>query len=138
MITIKHFLDPAEAGDGQRIWVEPIGLTRDLREWCAIDHVMSHLGAPMKLWEWFKEHPDGYEFFRGSYHETLNKGPYREALQQLACAGRSENFTLLHDGDDREHNTAAALHEFLSELQAYCPREPSGERPAVKRKPKVE
>jgi hypothetical protein len=34
-----------------------------------------------------------------------------------------ENVTLLHQGDDCEHNTATALHEFLSELEAYCPRE---------------
>ncbi|HET6247929.1 MAG TPA: DUF488 family protein [Tepidisphaeraceae bacterium] len=123
MITVKHFLDAAEPDDGQRIWVEPIGLTRDLREWCKVDHVMSHLGPPKELWEWFQEHPDGYEYFRGSYHETLHKGPYRAALQQLACAGMKENFTLVHDGDDRDHNTATALHEFLSELEAYCPRE---------------
>ena len=123
MIKVKHFLAAAEPDDGQRIWIEPIGLTSDLRQWCKVDHVMSNLGPPKPLWEWFLEHPDGYEYFRGSYHEVLSKGPYRSALQQLACAAMTEDFTLVYEGDDPQHNTATALHEFLSELEAYCPRE---------------
>ena len=123
MIKIKHFLDAAESDDGQRIWVEPIGLTADLREWCKVDHLLSHLGPPKALWEWFDEHPDGYDYFRGEYHEMLAKSPYREALQQLARAGSRETFTLLHQGEDAEHNTASALYEFLNELQAWCPPE---------------
>src|SRR5580693_84100 len=123
MVRVKHFLEAADAGDGQRIWAEPFGLTKDLREWCQVAHVLPHLGPPRELWEWFNEHPDGYEYFRGCYHEFLNKGPYRIALQQLACAALKENVTLLHQGDDAEHNTASALYEFLSELEAYCPRD---------------
>jgi hypothetical protein len=29
------------------------------------------------------------------------------------------NFTLLHAGDDSEHNCATALREFIVELEAY-------------------
>jgi uncharacterized protein YeaO (DUF488 family) len=138
MIRIKHFLEAAEPEDGQRIWAEPIGLTRDLREWCKVDHVMPHLGPAKKLWDWFKEHPDGYEYYRGVYHETLKNGPYRDALQQLACASMKETFTLIHDGDDHEHNTATALFEFLSELEAYCPRETDPrDRATDEQKPKA-
>jgi uncharacterized protein YeaO (DUF488 family) len=123
MVKVKHLMDVAEATDGQRIWTESFGLTKDLREWCKVDHVLPHLGPPMKLWDWFEEHPDGYEYFRGCYHECLSKGPYRTALQQLACAAMKEDITLVHQGEDPEHNTATALHEFLSELEAYCPRD---------------
>jgi uncharacterized protein YeaO (DUF488 family) len=125
MIKIKHLMDAVEGDDGQRIWVEPFGVTRDLREWCAVSHVLSHLGPPMALWEWYEEHAngcgDGYDFFRARYHDFLSKGPYKAALQKLACAGRMENFTLLYEGEDPQHNTATALYEFLSELGAYCP-----------------
>ena len=38
---------------------------------------------------------------------------------QLAKAGLSENFTLLHQGEDPEHNTATALYEYLTELSAH-------------------
>ncbi|MCC6423892.1 MAG: DUF488 family protein [Phycisphaerales bacterium] len=120
MIKIKHLMDVAEEDDGKRLWVEPVGLTRDLVEWCRVDLLLMHLGPPKKLWNWFGNHPDGYEAFRGDYHEFLNKSQYKPALQQLACAMSREDFTLLHQGDDPEHNTATALYEYLCELSAYC------------------
>lgn len=120
MLKIKHLMDPASAEDGKRLWVEPVGLTRDLVEWCNVDILLMHLGPPKKLWNWFESHPDGYEAFRGEYHEYLSKCKYKPALQQLACAMSREDFTLLHQGGDPEHNTATALYEFLCELSAYC------------------
>ena len=119
MIKIKHLLDAVEPDDGQRISVEPISITRDLREWCKVDHVLCHLGPPKALWEWFEEHPDGYEYFRGRYHEHLTNGGYRKALWQLAKAGLNENFTLLHQGELPDQNTATALYEYLNELSAH-------------------
>ncbi len=120
MIKVKHFLDAVEPDDGKRLWVEPIGCTTDLREWCKIDHLLTHLGPPMKLWQWYEEHPDGYDYFRAQYHDILKKGPYKEALQQLAkVAAHGETFTLLHQCDDPVHNSATALYEFIVELEAY-------------------
>jgi uncharacterized protein YeaO (DUF488 family) len=121
MIKVKHFCEAIESDDGQRIWVEPIGCTKDLLELCSIDHVLSHLGPPKKLWEWLDAHPDGYDFFRAQYHEHLSKGPYLPALQQLAAVSGRETFTLLHQGDHPEQNSAMALYEYLTELQAYIP-----------------
>lgn len=121
MIKVKHFLDTVEKDDGVRMWVEPFGLTHDLKEWCCVEHVMPHLGPPRDVWDRFQEHPDDYEVFRGQYHECLAHSRYRAALQRLACAGLRDNFTLLHSGDDPEHNSATALREFISELEAYCP-----------------
>lgn len=121
MIKVKHLLEPVEKEDGERLWVEPIGLTRDLQEWCRIDHVMPHLGPPLKWWKWHGEHPDGYDCFRAQYHEHLSRSQYKLALQKLACASLRENVTLVHGGEDPQYNTASALHEFLSELEAYCP-----------------
>jgi len=106
MIKVKQIFDAVEPADGHRIWVEPIGLASDLKEWCKVDLVLTHLGPPIQLWEWFNEHLDGYEYFRGCYHEALSKGPYRAALQQLVCAARKEDFTIIHQGDDPQHNTA--------------------------------
>lgn len=123
MIRVKHFLDGVEVDDGHRLWIEPIGLTRDLQELCEVHHVLSHLGPPMKLWLWFEKHPEGYEYFRGKYHAHLAAGPYRDALQELAAAAAKEEFTLLHQGDDASKNSAAALYEFITELQAYTPNE---------------
>jgi uncharacterized protein YeaO (DUF488 family) len=119
MIKIKHFMDAREDDDGQRLWVEPMNLTKDLQEWCFVDHLLPHLGPPMEPWEWFEEHPDGYEFFRAKYHEHLTQGGLRRPLWQMAKAGLNENFTLLHQGDSGEENTATALYEYLTELSAH-------------------
>lgn len=119
MIEVKHFLQPVEAGDGQRLWVEPFGLTKDLREWCKVEHVLPHLGPPKALWEWFDEHPDGYDHFRARYHGYLAQSKYKPALRALAQAGLRETFTLLHASDDEDHNVAVALMEFLHELEAW-------------------
>ncbi len=48
MITIKHFMDPVEKEDGNRIWVEPIGLTLDLKKWCKVNHTLCHV-APRAI-----------------------------------------------------------------------------------------
>ena len=122
MIKAKHFLDRIESDDGPRLWVEAIGLTKDLKQWRCVDHVTPHLGPPRKLWEWFAAHPDEYETFRGRYHEWLSKSPYQPALQRLAGDSLNANFTLLHAGDDPAHNCATALREFIAELEAYRPR----------------
>ena len=119
MIKIKHLLEPVEKDDRDRIWIEPIGCTKDLQEWCSVHHVLSHLGPPIKIWRWFEHNPQGYEEFRARYHEHLDKGPYKDALTALATVGLREDFTLLHQGDDPAHNTATALYEYLTELQAY-------------------
>ncbi len=123
MIKIKHFLDAIEEDDGQRIWVESHGLTKDLREWCEVDHVLPHLGPSVKLNDWFEKHPDAYDYFAEKYHRVLDKSPYRGALRDLAQASADENFTLLYAGDDAAHNTATAMYEYLMELQ-FSPPEP--------------
>jgi uncharacterized protein YeaO (DUF488 family) len=112
-------MEAAEPDDGQRLSVEPIGLTKDLIEWCGVDHVLTNLGPPMTLWRWFQDHPEGYDYFRAKYHEYLGRGQRRKALMHLAAAALQEDFTLLHQGDDPNKNSATALYEFLTELQAY-------------------
>jgi uncharacterized protein YeaO (DUF488 family) len=127
MIKVKNIFDPVEPDDGQRIWIEPHGLTADLRQWCRVDHVLCHLGPAKRVAEWFEDHPDGYEHFRGSYHTTLSSSRYLPLLRQIACAAQRQHFTFLHDSDDPCQNAGVALHEFLSELQMYCPPDAESE-----------
>ena len=123
MIKVKHFMDASEADDGLRVWVEPIGLTKDLQEMCSVNEIFSHIGPPPKLAKWFEKHTEGYEYFRGKYHAHLEGSAYRRGLVELAAAARHSNFTLLHGGDNPNENVATALHEYVSELQAYLPPE---------------
>jgi uncharacterized protein YeaO (DUF488 family) len=123
VLKVKHLLDPVEPDDGLRLWVESIGLTQDLREWCKVDQMLPHFGPPKELWNWYDAHPQGYEYFRGRYHEALSKGPHLKAMLDLVANARHSDFTLIHQGDTPESNTAMALYEFLSELEAYVPPE---------------
>ena len=120
MIKVKHVMEAVEEDDGQRLWVEPIGLCKDLKEWCQVDHVLPHLGPPISAWKVLEEHPDAYDFFRAQYHEQLKKSKHKAALQALAVASRRETFTLLHSSNDEEHNSATALYEFLTELESFA------------------
>jgi uncharacterized protein YeaO (DUF488 family) len=119
MIKVKHFLEAVGQDDGQRIWVEPVGITKDLREWCKVDLVLPHFGPPRALWDWFEEHPEGYEYFRTKYHEELARSRYKPALESMAKAGSRATFTLLHGSDNADLNTAGALQEFINELEAW-------------------
>jgi uncharacterized protein YeaO (DUF488 family) len=123
MINVKHFMDSIEPTDGSRIWVEPIGLTKDLIEWCQVTHTLCHAAPPQKLCDWLDLHPDGYDFFQAEYHDLLNKSHSRPALQKLACVARHEEITLLHQSSNPQQNSATALREFLIELEAYCSRD---------------
>ncbi len=101
MFKVKHFLETVEGDDGHRFWVEPIGVTRDLRELCKIDQVMDHVGPPRALWEWFEDHPQGYEYFRARYHGALESGPHRQALEQLVKRPREKNRTPITTAERR-------------------------------------
>ena len=119
MFSVKHLMDATSEEDGERLYVEAGGLTKDLSEWCAVDHVLSHLGPPRELAHWFETHPSGYEYFRAKYHDALSSGPHVKALRQLVVAAMNKNFTLLHMGDNPQENSATALYEFLAELEAH-------------------
>jgi uncharacterized protein YeaO (DUF488 family) len=79
-------------------------------------------------WQWYEEHPDATTRSAPIIHDSLRTGPYNEALMQLAQISSRETFTLLHQCDDAIHNSAMALYEYLSELQAYCPPRSEGMR----------
>ena len=112
-------MDAVEGDDHERLWIEPLKLTRDLRQWCCVTGVLPQISPPRDIWEWFQENPDGYEFFLAVYHEHLSHSPHLTGLRQLACLSERVNITLLHQGDDPQQNTATALYEFLNELRVY-------------------
>jgi len=120
MIKVKHFMDPVESTDGSRIWVEPIGVTKDLAHWCQITYILCHVAPSQDLCDWLDLHPDGYDLFQAQYHEWLDKSHFKPALQQLACEARREEITLLHQSTNPQENSATALFEFLIELEASC------------------
>ncbi len=120
MIKIKHLFDAVEPDDGNRLLVSAWGLTRDLAEWCKVDAWLGDASPPRELAEWFDRHPDGWEHFRGVYHEALSRPPLRQHLRDLSRHAIDQNITLLHTEEQPAYNAAVALYEFLADLQAYC------------------
>jgi uncharacterized protein YeaO (DUF488 family) len=122
MIKVKNLFDTAEKDDGARLWCESENLTKDLQEWCEVDHVLCNAAPSAKLLHWFEQHSDGYDYFRAKYHGQLSESKYLSSLEQLAHSAKNENFTLLHTGDNPSENAASALAEFLMELQGWAER----------------
>jgi uncharacterized protein YeaO (DUF488 family) len=116
MICIKHLFDPVEAQDGERIWIEPGGLTHDLKDICQITHIMSTLGPSAELAAVFEQHPNCFDFFEDQYLEELRSSAYLTSMRGLAAASVHQTFTLIYLGDNSKENCAVVLHRFLSEL----------------------
>ena len=116
MIWTKHFMEPVSDDDGIRLWVEPIGVTRDLRQWCRIDAVLRELAPPPALAARLEGHPEQYERFRRRYARHLRHSALRPALSRLAELGTCGDITLLHQSSDTTRNTAAALAEIVRDL----------------------
>jgi uncharacterized protein YeaO (DUF488 family) len=118
MILVKHLFDEPAPEDGERIWIEPIGLTRDLIEWCQIAHVMTNLAPSKETAAWFQEHPAGFDFFEAEYLEELCSSPSIISMRGLAAASTTKSFTLVHHGDHPVENSATVLATFLLDLAA--------------------
>ena len=118
MIFVKHLFDVPQAQDGERIWIDSIGLTRDLIEWCQIAHVMTNLGPSKETAAWFEEHPAGFDFFEAEYLEELRSSPSIISMRGLAAASTNKSFTLVHHGHHPVENSATVLGTFLLDLAA--------------------
>ena len=119
MMKVKNLFDAVEPDDGVRLFVEPTGLTRDLVEWCSVHHVLGNIAPPKPLASILASEYERYDEFRAHYHEWLADSRFMPALDELARAASTENYTFLHTDDDAEHNVASALAEFLAERQGW-------------------
>lgn len=120
MLQIKSLFDKPEPQDGLRLWVGPIGLTKDLAQWCNVDRWLKEGSPTAVLGQWFEEHPQGWDYFRGMHHEELNRNGYVRELRSLSLRSSKENVTLLYGETNPEQNSAVSLYEYLVELQAYA------------------
>lgn len=120
MIQIKNLFDAADESDGLRLWIGPIGLTKDLAVWCRVDRWLREGSPSPELAQWHEEHPDGWEYFRAKHHDSLAQGGHAPLLRELSRRAMRENITLLYEGSSQSQNAAVSLHEYLSELQLFC------------------
>jgi uncharacterized protein YeaO (DUF488 family) len=111
MIKIKRAYDEVSDDDGYRILVGrlwPRGVTK---ERAAIDLWLKDIAPSTELRKWFGHDPEKWEEFRRRYSKELEgKQKDIEILNQKISEGP---VTLIYSARDREHNTAAALKDYL-------------------------
>ncbi len=113
MIRIDRIYDtkPVVRGKECRILVDsvwPKGLSKTD---AALDVWMKEIAPSETLRTWFNDDAEKWDEFRARYiGELLGKGELVHDLVQI-CGGR--DVVLLYGDGDREHNSAAALKEYV-------------------------
>jgi len=114
-IQVKRVYEPASAADGVRVLVDclwPRGLSKKA---AAVDLWLKDIGPSRALRRWFNRDPSRWAEFTRRYAEELDAlGARSPAVAALVGAVRRGRVTLLFGARDRRHNTAVALHEYLT------------------------
>jgi uncharacterized protein YeaO (DUF488 family) len=114
-IQVKRVYDPASEADGVRVLVDglwPRGLTKAR---AAVDLWLKDIGPSRALRQWFNRNPARWPEFTRRYAAELDAlGARSPTVAALAGAVRRGRVTLLFGARDARHNTAVALHEYLT------------------------
>jgi len=111
-VRVKRVYEPPSKEDGVRVLVEglwPRGLTKTS---AAVDLWLKDIAPSLALRQWFNRDPARWTEFTRRYAEELDKKT--AAIAALAGAVRSGRVTLLFGARDEQHNTAVALHSYLT------------------------
>lgn len=114
-IRVKRVYAPAADDDGVRVLVDglwPRGLSKAA---AAVDLWLKDLGPSRALRQWFKSDPSRWSEFKRRYAAELDAlGARSPAVAALAGAVQRGRVTLLFGARDELHNTAVALHAYLT------------------------
>jgi uncharacterized protein YeaO (DUF488 family) len=94
-----------------RLW--PRGIRKDD---LAVEGWLKDVAPSAELRTWFAHDPARWDEFRDRYVTELEAHP--ETWQPLLDEVRRGDVTLLYGANDREHNNAVVLREFLDHLAA--------------------
>ena len=113
MVNVRRVYEPPSRKDGTRILVErlwPRGLSK---ERAAIDLWMKEVAPSAELRTWFGHDPSKWDEFRKRYWAELERNP--EAVALLKQQIKKTTVTFVYAARDAEHNSAAALKQFLAQ-----------------------
>jgi uncharacterized protein YeaO (DUF488 family) len=113
-MRVKRVYEPPSADDGVRILVDrlwPRGLTK---AGAAVDLWLKDIAPSLTLRRWFNRDPSRWTEFKRRYAEELDTK--QAAIAALVGAARHGRVTLLFGARDSRHNTAVALHAYLSQI----------------------
>lgn len=115
-VRVKRVYDPVGEDDGTRVLVDrlwPRGMRKaDAR----VDDWPREVAPSTALRQWFGHDPARFEAFASAYRDELDTRP--DAVGRLLERARAGDVTLLHAAQDREHNHARVLAEYLHERLA--------------------
>lgn len=115
-VTLKRAYEPSAPGDGRRILVDriwPRGLSRDGLQ---IDEWMKEAAPSDPLRKAFHGGALSWREFRNAYLSELKD--HRNELRRLAQDSKKGWLTLVYGAQDKEHNNAVVLMQYLKMLGA--------------------
>ncbi|MBI3465041.1 MAG: DUF488 family protein [Planctomycetes bacterium] len=113
MIRLKRIYDAPSKRDGLRLLVERLWPRGVSKEKAAVDLWLKELAPSTALRKWFNHEPEKWAEFRKRYWSELEKkGDLLILLKHRTTEG---TVTFVYAAQDREHNSAVALKEFLEE-----------------------
>lgn len=112
-LQLKRAYDPAEPGDGFRIYIDrlwPRGLSHETFHYDLWDKEIS---PSTELREWFHADPDNrWAEFKQKYSTELIANPAFAALRKIVEA--HDKVTLLYSSHDRDRNNAVVVKDALT------------------------
>jgi uncharacterized protein YeaO (DUF488 family) len=111
-VQVKRVYEPPSKDDGVRVLVEglwPRGLTKT---GASVDLWLKDIAPSLALRQWFNRDPARWTEFNKRYAAELDKKT--GSIAALSGAVRSGRVTLLFGARDELHNTAVALHSYLT------------------------
>jgi uncharacterized protein YeaO (DUF488 family) len=110
-LNIKRVYDNSNKNDGYRILVDrlwPRGLSRSD---VIFDEWMKDLAPSTSLRKWFNHEPEKWSAFTWRYqHELKHNKAVADLMKKLSTY---TSVTLLYSANDKEHNHAIVLKEFI-------------------------
>ena len=115
-VRLKRAYDSPSRADGYRVLVDrmwPRGVSKSDAK---VDDWLKSAAPSDALRQWFHRHPARWGEFRRRYLAELKAS--REKLRPLADRARKEPVTLVYASNDREHNNAVVMKQYLKMLGA--------------------
>jgi uncharacterized protein YeaO (DUF488 family) len=116
MITLRRVYDPEKTGEKYKVLVDrfwPRGISKEKAEW---HEWIREISPSNELRKWYNHDPLKWEKFKQMYKDELSgKQGELERLKQLEI--KHGTLTLLYSSKEEKYNNAAALSEFLEQLE---------------------
>lgn len=110
-ICIKRVYEPPAAEDGRRYLVDRLWPRGAKKETLRLDAWLKEVAPSDALRRWFQHDPAKWTEFRRRYFAELDRRP--EGWRPIMTEAARGPVTLLFGAQDREHNNAVALSDYL-------------------------